>query len=67
MADLRKGVECDYCGAAFHIKFPEDVNAPQFCCFCGEVFDNPDEVEDEDDDGDLDYVDDEREETDDFN
>ena len=67
MADVRKGVECDYCGATFHIKFPDDVNAPQFCCFCGETFDDPEEVADEDDDGDLDYVDDERDETDDFN
>jgi hypothetical protein len=62
MADLRKGVECDYCGAAFHIKFPEDVNAPQFCCFCSEPLDGPEEVADEEDDGDLDYTDDELEE-----
>jgi hypothetical protein len=56
MSDVRKGVDCDYCGTAFHIKYPEEEH-PQFCCFCGESFDNPDEVEDEDDDGDLDYDD----------
>lgn len=68
MADVRKGVDCDYCGASFHIKYADDVIAPQFCCFCGEDFDSPDEVEDEDDDGDLDYVDDdERDEEDDYN
>lgn len=55
MADVRKSVECDYCGASFHIKYADDVNAPNFCCFCGENFTNPDTVED--DDGDLDYDD----------
>lgn len=68
MADVRKNVECDYCGAHFHIKFPDDIATPQYCCFCGEVFDDPkEEVEDEDDDGDLDYSDEEREETEEYN
>jgi hypothetical protein len=66
MPDIRKNVECDYCGAHAHIKFPDDLKAI-FCIFCGETLDAPGEVVDEEDDGDLDYVDDEREETDDFN
>lgn len=62
MSDVRKGVECEYCGATFHIKYPETEH-PQFCCFCGEAFDKPeDELEDEEDDGDLDYVDEDCEE-----
>jgi hypothetical protein len=60
MSDVRKTVGCDYCGAAYHIKFPEDLE-PLFCAFCGEQFEEPEEVvEDEEDDGDLDYTDDER-------
>jgi hypothetical protein len=58
MSDVRKNVECAYCGAEYHIKFSEDL-APQFCSFCGESFDTI-EVEDEEDDGDLDYTDEER-------
>lgn len=62
MADIRKNVECDYCGAKFHVKYADDINRPEFCCFCGEVFEDPKLIEDEDDDGDLDYTDDERDE-----
>lgn len=62
MADVRKGVDCDYCGASFHIKYADDVNEPTFCCFCSEPLSGPDEIEDEEDDGDLDYTDDELEE-----
>ena len=63
MSDVRKNVGCDYCGASYHIKFSEDLNAPEFCAFCGETFEEPDdEIEDEEDDGDLDYTDDERDE-----
>jgi hypothetical protein len=66
MADVRKSVECDYCGAEFHIKYTEDIS-PTFCCFCSETFDNPDEITDEeDDDGDLDYIDEERDETEEY-
>jgi hypothetical protein len=61
MSDVIKNVGCDYCGAAYHIKFSEDLLAPQFCAFCGETFEEEDEVEDEEDDGDLDYSDEERE------
>lgn len=60
MSDVRKNVMCDYCGAAYHIKFGEDL-LPQFCAFCGETQEEI-EVEDEEDDGDLDYTDDERDE-----
>lgn len=68
MADLRKNIECDYCGTHFHIKYPDTNAEPGFCCFCGEGFDDPEsEVEDEDDDGDLDYCDDDRDETEEFN
>jgi hypothetical protein len=59
MSDVRKNVGCEYCGASYHIKFAEDLQAPEFCAFCGESFDVI-EVEDEEDDGDLDYTDDER-------
>ena len=57
MSDVRKTVGCDYCGAAYHIKFSEDLLAPSFCAFCGESFDSI-EVKDVDDEGDLDYTDD---------
>lgn len=64
MSDVRKGVECSYCGADYHIKYHEDHDGkPQFCSFCGESFYNAEELEDEDDDGDLDYIDDERDAT----
>jgi hypothetical protein len=60
MSDVRKAVGCDYCGASYHIKFPDDL-VPQYCSFCGEQFEEPDdELEEEEDDGDLDYNDDER-------
>jgi DNA-directed RNA polymerase subunit RPC12/RpoP len=61
MLDVRKNVECDYCGATYHIKFAEDLLSPQFCAFCGESFESI-EVADEEDDGDLDYTDEERDE-----
>ena len=64
MADIRKNIECGYCGAHFHIKYADDVTAPIFCPFCAETFVK---LEDEEDDGDLDYTDDERGETEDFN
>ena len=68
MSDVRKGVECDFCGADYHIKYSEDHDGkPQFCSFCGESFYNAEELEDEDDDGDLDYVDDDRDETEEYN
>ena len=60
MSDIRKNIVCTYCGAHFHIKFAEDLE-PEFCCFCAEAFEDPKDVEDEEDDGDLDYADDERE------
>jgi len=64
MADYRKNIECSYCGAKCHIKYTEEL-IPNFCCFCGEDL-SLTEV-DEEDDGDLDYTDDEREEVSDFN
>jgi len=60
MPDIRKNIECAYCGAHFHIKFSDELT-PEFCCFCGEAYSDVDEIEDEEDDGDLDYPDDERE------
>lgn len=66
--DIRKNAECDYCGAHFHIKFADDLTPPQFCAFCGEGFDDIKEIEDiEEDDGDLDYTDDDRVETENYN
>jgi hypothetical protein len=60
MSDVRKLFECSYCGAKYHIKYPEDLE-PLFCAFCAEQFEEPEEViEEEEDDGDLDYSDDER-------
>jgi len=61
MSDIRKGVVCAYCGAKFSVKYnADDIMKPEWCCFCGETFDDPTaELEDEDDDGDMDeYVDD---------
>lgn len=58
MGDVRKGAECEYCGAEFHIKYTDDMPTPQFCCFCGESFD----VEVEDDEEDDDFEEDEVEE-----
>lgn len=49
MSDVRKSVECDYCGVSFHLKYSKDEH-PQFCCFCGESFDDPEEVEDDEED-----------------
>ena len=64
MADIRKNMSCTYCGLSCHIKFSEDLIV-NFCCFCGEGFADPDdELEDEEDDGDLDYTDDDRNELD---
>jgi hypothetical protein len=57
MSDVRKIIGCGYCGANYHIKFAEDLLTPQFCAFCSEELE---QVEEEDDDGDLDYTDDER-------
>jgi hypothetical protein len=62
MADVKKSIECDYCGVSFHIKYDEDDlhgrRQPIFCIACGEYFDNPDkQISDEDDDDD-DYADD---------
>lgn len=58
MSDARKVVNCSYCGATYHIKFSEDLIAPQFCAFCSEALE---QLQEEDDDGDLDYTDEERE------
>ena len=51
MADTRKSVECAYCGASFSLKWDaEEALIAQFCCFCGESFEDPtEELEDEDD------------------
>lgn len=58
MSDLRKTLVCSYCGAKCHIKFSDELTL-QFCPFCGDEFEEPEEeIEDEDDDGDLDYTDD---------
>jgi hypothetical protein len=60
MSDVRKTLECSYCGASCHIKFTEELIA-QFCPFCGDEYMEPEDEEvEEDDDGDLDYTDDER-------
>jgi len=62
MPDIRKNVDCNYCGAHFHIKFSDEMTLPQFCAFCSEPLLTAD-AEDEDDDGDLDYTDLERDDT----
>ena len=51
MADTRKGVNCEYCGAAFTLKYDQDDLQPAFCAFCSEPFDSPtEELEDEEED-----------------
>lgn len=57
MSDVRKSVNCDYCGTVCHMKFSEDLE-PSYCPFCGEDYEL--EKIEEDDDGDLDYTDEER-------
>jgi DNA-directed RNA polymerase subunit RPC12/RpoP len=59
MLDVRRNVSCNYCGAKYHIKFTEDLPTPSFCAFCSEDLE---QIDEEDDDGDLDYTDDERNE-----
>lgn len=60
MADIRKSVVCVYCSAKFSIKYSDELDIPTFCPFCSELYDDPTDIKDEDDDGDLDYSDDER-------
>ena len=36
MSDRKSTVECAYCGAAYTVVFPADVEGPTFCAFCSE-------------------------------
>jgi hypothetical protein len=38
MSDIRKNVQCAYCGASFTIKWDaENSGLLNYCCFCGET------------------------------
>ena len=51
MGDTRKGITCEYCGAAFTLRYDSDELKPAFCAFCSEAIEAPTvELEDEEDD-----------------
>jgi hypothetical protein len=59
MADTRKGLTCDYCGAAFTLKYDPEELQPAFCAFCSESLEAPtEELEEEIDEVDDDYEED---------
>jgi len=62
MADTRKAIECSYCGASYSLKWNEDdLNPPEFCCWCAEPMAGPVVEDDEEDEEDIEYETDENE------
>jgi len=68
MPDLK--LICDNCGSTFTLSYEEDEvsYSPSHCPFCGDFYDNEnEELNFNDDDEDMDYLDDELNKEDDSN
>lgn len=56
MADTKLSIICDYCEMEYSLKYDKADSArkPEFCSFCGELYEDSQLDEDDDDEEDLD-------------